>query len=82
MRAFAFVAAVLIVLGALGSAPAMAACKDELSKMQSEVGKIKDGKKADMVKKLWSEADAANKAGNEKGCMDKVSMAKKEAGLK
>ncbi|MBM3504304.1 MAG: hypothetical protein FJX65_10560 [Alphaproteobacteria bacterium] len=82
MNYVALAAAVLLGVGVFGGTPAMAACKDELAKMQGEVGKIKDAKKSDMVKKLWSEADAANRAGNEKGCMDKMAMAKKEAGMK
>lgn len=82
MRKAAIAMALLFGATLATTQPAFAACKDELRKMQGEVGKIKDAKKADRVKKLWSEADAASKAGNEKGCMEKMTMAKKEAGMK
>lgn len=76
------IAATALLGASLLTAPAFASCKDELASVQKEVTGIKDTKKADAVKKLWGEADTALKAGNEKGCMDKVTMAKKEAGMK
>jgi hypothetical protein len=81
MKYLAFAAATLFGVTLL-TAPTFAACKDELAMVQKEVAAIKDVKKADSVKKLWSEADTALKGGNEKACMDKVTAARKEAGLK
>ena len=81
MKYVAFAAAALFGASLL-TAPAVAACKDELAMVQKEVAGIKDVKKADSVKKLSGEADTALKGGNEKACMDKVTAAKKEAGLK
>ena len=76
-------AATALFGASLLAGPAFAAtCKDELAAVQKEVPGMKDAKKADSVKKLWSEADTALKAGNEKGCMDKIVAAKKEAGMK
>lgn len=81
MKTLAYAAAALFG-ASLMTTPAFAACKDDLASVQKQVVEMKDMKKANSVKKLWGEADAALKAGNEKACVEKVAAAKKEGGLK
>lgn len=81
MKTLGMLAALAVGASLIAATPSYAACKDNLAHVQKELANVKDAAKADAVKKLWGEADAALKAGDEAACTAKITAAMKEGGI-